>query len=346
MDTQRNENDPLLTVRDLATYFYERDGVVKAVDGVDFEVLPRETVGIVGESGSGKSVTSLSIMRLVKSPPGKIVEGQIELNGTDLLKLPETRMRRVRGKDVSMVFQEPMSSLDPLFPVGKQITEAIHSHNGVSKAEAEKTAMQLLARVGLPSPEQRFKEYPHQYSGGMGQRAMIAMALSCNPQLLIADEPTTALDVTTQDQILQLLDDLKAEFAMAILLITHDLAVVAQMAQRVAVMYAGEIVEYTDVKTIFDNPRHPYAWGLVGFVPRADQEQERLVSIPGTVPNPKSLPSGCRFHPRCPLADQQCVDYHPRLENIEENHLVRCWHHDRVDELAGPGGFNSSGDVK
>jgi oligopeptide/dipeptide ABC transporter ATP-binding protein len=323
----------LLEVKNLVTHFHVKEGVVKALNGVDFEVYPEETLGIVGESGCGKSQTALSIMRLIKSPPGKIMDGQILFNDQDLLKLDESKIRSIRGNDISMIFQEPMSALDPVYPIGKQIAEAILIHEDISRKEAMNRAVEMLRKVGLPSPEQRVKEYPHQLSGGMGQRVMLAIALSCNPILLIADEPTTSLDVTTQAQVLELLDNLKASYGMSIIMITHDLAVIAEIADRVAVMYAGEIFEYTDVRTLFENPKNPYTWGLMGFVPRLDQDVDRLVAIPGIVPNPLNFPPGCRFHNRCPLADEKCKKEHPNIQEIEPGHQVRCWHTDKIEEL-------------
>ncbi|MEC9488170.1 MAG: ABC transporter ATP-binding protein, partial [Halanaerobium sp.] len=297
--------DALIEVRGLQTYFYTEDGVVKAVDGVDFEIYKGETLGVVGESGCGKSVTSLSIMRLIPNPPGKIVGGDILFEGDSLLKKSESEMRKIRGNDISMIFQEPMTSLNPVYTVGDQIAEAIILHQKVSKKEAIERAVEMLRKVGIPLPEQRVNEYPHQLSGGMRQRVMIAMALSCNPKMLIADEPTTALDVTIQAQILELMNELKNEFDASIMMITHDLGVIAEVADRVAVMYAGKIVEYSDAVSIFKNPKHPYTWGLLKSIPRLDKTTERLMNIEGVVPNPLFFPDGCKFHTRCPFADDK-----------------------------------------
>lgn len=325
--------DKLIEVKNLKTYFYTEEGVSKAVDGVDFEIYPGETLGIVGESGCGKSVTSLSIMRLIPEPPGKIVDGEILFEGKDLTKLSQEEMRRLRGNEISMIFQEPMTSLNPVFTVGDQISEAILLHKNVSKKEAMEQSVEMLRKVGIPLPEQRVNEYPHQLSGGMRQRVMIAMALSCNPKLLIADEPTTALDVTIQAQILDLMNELKEKFDMSIMMITHDLGVIAEISDRVAVMYAGKVVEYTDVHTLFADPKHPYTWGLMKSIPRLDQEVERLEAIPGIVPSSLDFPEGCKYNTRCPLADEKCLAEEPPIEEVEEGHKVRCWHHKKLDEL-------------
>jgi oligopeptide/dipeptide ABC transporter ATP-binding protein len=326
-------SEKLLDLKNLKTYFYIEDGVVKAVDGVDFEIYPGETLGIVGESGCGKSVTSLSIMRLIPEPPGKIVDGEIIFNGKDLTKLSQSEMRKIRGNDISMIFQEPMTSLNPVYTIGDQISEAIILHKRVSKSEAMRQSTEMLKKVGISLPEQRVHEYPHQLSGGMRQRVMIAMALSCDPQLLIADEPTTALDVTIQAQILELMNSLKDKFNMSIMMITHDLGVIAEIADRVAVMYAGKIVEYTDVKTLFANPKHPYTWGLMNSIPRMDKEVEKLEVIPGIVPSPLNFPEGCKYHTRCPLADEKCIREEPEILEVEEGHQVRCWHYQELEEL-------------
>ena len=293
-----NNNKPLLEVKNLKTYFYTEDGVVRAVDGVSFEVYPGEVLGLVGESGCGKSVTSLSIMRLV-SKPGRVDEGQILLDGEDLLKMPEDEMIKVRGNRISMIFQQPQTALNPVFKVGDQLAEVLNVHQDLGKDAGWKRAVQLLKMVGVPDPERRAEAYPHELSGGMAQRVMIAMALACVPELLIADEPTTALDVTIQAQILDLMRDLRREMGTSVILITHDLGVVAEMAERVAVMYAGEIVEQTDVNTLFDQPLHPYTQGLIGSIPVLGDIKERLDVIPGSVPNLVNLPVGCRFAPRC-----------------------------------------------
>jgi len=315
----------LLEVRGLKTYFYTEDGVVPAVDGVDFVLNKGETLGIVGESGCGKSVTSLSIMRLIPDPPGKIVDGEIIFEGSNLLEKTEAEMRNIRGNDISMIFQEPMTSLNPVFTIGDQIMEAIILHQRLTKAAARERAIEMLRRVGIPSPERRIDEYPHQLSGGMRQRVMIAMALSCNPKLLIADEPTTALDVTIQAQILDLMRKLRDEFGTAIMLITHDLGVIAELAERVVVMYAGKIVEQADVKPLFANPLHPYTVGLLGSIPKLTEQQDRLQVIEGVVPHPAFLPKGCRFHPRCKEAREICKVEEPELMEQEPGHLVACW---------------------
>jgi oligopeptide/dipeptide ABC transporter ATP-binding protein len=315
----------VLEVRDLRTHFVTDDGTVKAVDGVSFALGAGETLGIVGESGCGKSVTSLSILRLIPNPPGRIAGGEILFKGTNLLNLSDPEMRKIRGNDISMIFQEPMTSLNPVYTCGDQIMEAVILHQKVGKTEARSRAIEMLRLVGIPSPEQRVDEYPHQLSGGMRQRVMIAMALSCQPEVLIADEPTTALDVTIQAQILDLLNRLQREMGMAILLITHDLGVVAETCNRVAVMYAGQIVEYAGVEDIFARPRMPYTVGLLGSIPVLGEERERLRVIPGNVPNPSEFPSGCKFHPRCPVAIDRCKVENPPLTTIRPGHEVRCW---------------------
>ena len=324
-------SEPLLEVRDLRTHFFTDDGVVRAVDGVSFSVRAGETLALVGESGSGKSVTSLSILRLVPEPPGRIVGGEVIFKGRDLLKLPPAGIRRVRGKEISMVFQEPMTSLNPVFSCGEQIMEAIVLHDRVDRREARRRAVEMLGRVGIPSPEQRVDEYPHQMSGGMRQRVMIAMALACRPSLLIADEPTTALDVTIQAQILELLKRLQQELGMAVLLITHDLGVVAETADRVAVMYAGQVVEACDAADAFRRTRHPYTAGLLASLPRLGARREPLRVIPGSVPNPARFPLACRFHPRCPVAEERCRTADPPLADFDGGHLARCW---RAGEIA------------
>lgn len=321
----------LLEVKNLKTYFYTEDGVVKAVDGVSFYVNEGETVGLVGESGCGKSQTSLSIMRLI-SHPGKIADGEIYFNGQNLLGLSDNEMRKIRGNDISMIFQEPMSSLNPVFTVGFQISEALMLHHGLSKDEARKKAVEMLRLVGIPEPEKRVDEYPHQMSGGMRQRVMIAMALSCNPKLLIADEPTTALDVTIQAQILDLMRDLRRKFNTSIIMITHDLAVIAEMADRVIVMYTGKIVEEAPVRQLFKNPSHPYTQGLINSIPKLHMESERLEAIGGTVPNPLNLPPGCRFANRCKYAKDICRQKEPPVVEIESDHRVACWLHSAADE--------------
>ena len=325
--------EKLIDVSNLKTHFFTEEGVVKAVDGVDFEIYPGETIGIVGESGCGKSVTSLSIMRLVESPPGRIVDGSIMFEGEDIVKKKQKEMRKIRGNDISMIFQEPMTSLNPVYTVGDQISEAILLHKNVNKKEARKQAVDMLRKVGIPLPEQRVDEYPHQLSGGMRQRVMIAMALSCDPKLLIADEPTTALDVTIQAQILDLMNDLKQRFGMAIMMITHDLGVIAEVADRIAVMYAGKVMEYTDAVSLFKDPKHPYTWGLMHSIPRLDKSVEKLYAIPGMVPSPLDFPEGCKYNTRCELADEKCKAEEPPLEEVEEGHQSRCWHVDKLEEL-------------
>ena len=317
--------DPVLEVRDLRTYFHTEEGVARAVDGVSFAVGRGQTLGLVGESGCGKSVSAFSIMRLVPDPPGRIEAGQILLKGRDLLALDEEEMRRVRGDDLAMIFQEPMTSLNPVLTCGFQIAEAIVLHQQVSKQEAHARAVEMLKLVGIPAPDQRSGEYPHQLSGGMRQRVMIAMALSCNPDVLIADEPTTALDVTIQAQILALLESLQKSLQMAIVMITHDFGVIAETADQVAVMYAGQIVEHAATQALFARPRHPYTHGLLRSIPRLDDAQERLDIIPGMVPDARAFPPGCRFAPRCPLADARCRAETPRLEEVEAGHWASCW---------------------
>ncbi len=314
----------LLNVKNLKTYFFTHEGIVKAVDDVSFSIKKGETLSIVGESGSGKSVTALSIMRLVPNPPGKIVGGKIIFDGTNLLDLQEKDMIKIRGKRISMIFQEPMTSLDPVFTVGHEIIEALILHQSMDKKSARKKAIELLKIVGIPDPEKRIDNYPHEMSGGMRQRVMIAMALSCNPDLLIADEPTTALDVTIQAQILRLMKGLTKKFNTALILITHDLGVVAETADNVIVMYAGNIMEYADVIELFENPLHPYTSGLSRAIPRLDVEAEYLETIEGTVPNLAHLPSGCPFHPRCKYKKSICEKELPKLVKVKENHWVRC----------------------
>jgi peptide/nickel transport system ATP-binding protein/oligopeptide transport system ATP-binding protein len=316
--------EELLKVKDLKTYFFTHEGVVKAVDGVSFKIGKGETFGLVGESGCGKSITALSIMKLIPDPPGKIVGGEIHFEGENLLELDGGKMRKIRGKKISMIFQEPMTSLDPVFTIGHEIMEAIQLHQGLERAEAKKRAIEALRTVGMPDPEKRINSYPHELSGGMRQRAMIAMALSCNPDLLIADEPTTALDVTIQAQILELINELKEKFAMSVMLITHDLGVIAGMCDSVAVMYAGHIVEYASVGTLFRNPLHPYTKGLYRAIPRLNVETERLEIIKGLVPNLLDVPSGCPFHPRCDFCSERCTNEMPELIEVEDHHLVRC----------------------
>jgi peptide/nickel transport system ATP-binding protein len=319
----------LLEVKGLKTYFYTDEGVVRAVDGIDLHIDKGETLGVVGESGCGKTVTALSIMRLIAIPPGRIVEGQILYQGRDLVTLPAAQMRKVRGKEISMVFQEPMTSLNPVFTIGEQIAEAIRLHEGLGRRDAMDKTVEMLKIVHMPNPERRIKEYPHQLSGGMRQRVMIAMALSCNPKLLIADEPTTALDVTIQAQILELLNELKAKLGMAVMLITHDMGVIAETAQRVVVMYAAKVAEEASVGELFKEPLHPYTQGLLRSIPRIDlaaTERRRLETIPGTVPSLRGdIAPGCRFAPRCPFVKTVCTEKDPVLKEVKPGHKVSCW---------------------
>lgn len=323
-------DDRLLEVRDLKTYFHTDAGILRAVDGVSYRIDRGETLGLVGESACGKSVSALSIMRLIPDPPGRIEGGRIEYMGTDLLGLSKKEMRSIRGNKIAMIFQEPMTSLNPVFTCGYQIMESIILHQKVDKKTARERTIELLRRVEIPAPEQRLREYPHQISGGMRQRIMIAMALSCNPDLLIADEPTTALDVTIQAQILDLLEKLKEEFSMGILLITHDMGVVAEVAARVCVMYAGVIFESANVNDLFHNPRNPYTYSLLKSIPSLSKDKDRLTVIEGTVPDPLNLPGGCRFNPRCFLADEVCRESEPELEDIGEGRKTRCFHYDKL----------------
>lgn len=321
------ENNFLLKIRNLHTYFFTDEGVAKAVDGVDLELEEKGTLGLVGESGCGKSVTALSIMRLIPEPPGKIVQGEVVFGGVNLLSLSEGEMRKVRGRSISMIFQEPMTSLNPVFQIGDQISEVLRLHEGLSKKEAWNRSIEMLRMVGIPSPERRVAEYPHQLSGGMRQRAMIAMALACRPKLMIADEPTTALDVTIQAQILELINRLQKETGMSVILITHNLGVIAETAQKVAVMYAGRIVEYAPVRPLFVTPRHPYTQGLLKSIPRLDEGQarkQRLEAIPGLVPSLLDLPPGCKFSNRCKYLFDKCQE-EPELKEIDPGHFVRCW---------------------
>ena len=332
-------NKPLLEVKNLKTYFYTEDGIVRAVDGVNFEVYPGEVLGIVGESGCGKSVTSLSIMRLI-SKPGRVDAGEILLDGENLLTLPEEEMIKVRGNRISMIFQQPQTALNPVFKVGDQLAEVLNVHQDLGRDAGWKRAVALLKMVGVPDPERRVEAYPHELSGGMAQRVMIAMALACVPELLIADEPTTALDVTIQAQILNLMRDLRRDMGTSVILITHDLGVVAEMAERVAVMYAGEIVEQTDVNSLFDEPLHPYTQGLIGSIPVLGEIKEKLDVIPGTVPNLINLPPGCRFAPRCQARFKHaltiCTEVKPELEEIKPGHQVRCWLYQNADGHSAP----------
>ncbi len=322
-----SDNGTLLKVRNLRTHFHTEDGLVKAVDGVSFSVAKQKTFALVGESGCGKSVTALSIMGLVQTPPGKIAGGSIELDSRNLLDLSEKQMRKVRGSQVSLIFQEPMSSLNPVFTCGSQIVEAIRLHRKASARQAKQLTIELLDQVGIPAPAQRFEQYPHQLSGGMRQRVMIAMALSCNPRLIIADEPTTALDVTIQAQILDLLNQLQQQTQLSILLITHDLAVVAETADVVGVMYASKMAELTEVGELFAKPLHPYTQGLFRSLPKLGEKKHRLETISGTVPNPLHFPDGCKFHPRCPIGCnlKRCQTQEPELREVEKGHWAACW---------------------
>jgi peptide/nickel transport system ATP-binding protein/oligopeptide transport system ATP-binding protein len=317
--------DTLLEVRDLTVGFDTPDGRASAVDRVSFSVRPGETLGLVGESGCGKTVTALALMRLVQTPPGRIDGGEILFKGRDILKLSEKEMRKIRGNEISMVFQEPMTSLNPVFTCGYQVEEAVVLHQKVSKREAHERTLEMLALVKIPDPKRVAKSYPHQLSGGMRQRVMIAMALSCNPSLLIADEPTTALDVTIQAQILDLLLGLQQTFGMAILMITHDLGVIAETCRRVIVMYAGKVMEVASVNDLFHDPRHPYTRGLRESIPRMAMKGERLKVIPGKVPDPLELPKGCRFSDRCKYAEYRCDNEEIQLRDVKPGHSIRCW---------------------
>lgn len=318
--------EKLLEIRNLRTYFYTEDGVVPAVDGIDLYIKPGETLGIVGESGCGKSVTSISILRLIPSPPGKILEGsEILFEGKSLLDLPEREMRKIRGNEISMIFQEPMTSLNPVFKIGDQISETLMLHQKMSKPQAREKSIEMLKLVGIPRPEKVVDDFPHNLSGGMRQRAMIAMALACNPRLLIADEPTTALDVTIQAQILELMNKLKSDINASVMLITHNLGVVAETCQRVVVMYAGKVVEEGDVYSIFEDPKHPYTIGLLKSVPSTEVDQDKLESIPGVVPNPLHMPKGCRFAPRCSKAMEICKEKQPGVTTLGEERRVSCF---------------------
>lgn len=328
--------DVLLDIKELKTHFTTEKGRVTAVDGISIRVNAGETVGLVGESGCGKSVTSLSILRLFKKYSGTSLEGEIVFNGRDLLKISMKEMQKVRGNDIAMIFQDPMTSLNPVYTIGNQIIEAIIQHQKIPKKEAEKKAIEMLELVGIPAPEKRLNEYPHQLSGGMRQRVMIAMGLSCRPKLLIADEPTTALDVTIQAQILELMEDIKKELNMGIILITHDLGVVAEVCSRVMVMYLGQIVEEAPVNELFENPKHPYTIGLMKSIPKISGKRgEKLNVIEGTVPSLHEIPKGCRFAARCPYVDSLCLEEVPQLETIGADRKVRCWHHDKISVKGG-----------
>ncbi len=315
----------LLEVRGLSTHFHSSEGVFRAVDGVSFTVGRGEVVGIVGESGCGKSVTSLSIMRLVPSPPGEIAAGEILFEGVDLLAKSDAEMRRVRGKQISMIFQEPMTSLNPVYTIGDQIMEGLLQHERIGRAAARERAIEMLDLVRIPSPASRIDAFPHELSGGMRQRAMIAIALACEPKLLIADEPTTALDVTIQAQILELMADIRARTGTAMILVTHDLGVVAETVDKVVVMYAGDVVETAPTAALFDDAHHPYTLGLMTSIPRLDMAAVELTPIPGNVPNPYQIPEGCKFNPRCPFADARCRAERPPLQEVAPGHSAACW---------------------
>jgi oligopeptide/dipeptide ABC transporter ATP-binding protein len=335
----KTDQKPLLEVRDLKTHFFTEDGVVHAVDDVDLIIYPGEILGLVGESGCGKSVTALSVMRLV-SLPGKVLEGQILLDGIDLLRLPETEMMKVRGNRISMIFQQPQTALNPVFRVGDQIAEVLSIHQDFGREAGQTRAVDLLKMVGIPDADRRAQSFPHELSGGMAQRVMIAMALACVPELLIADEPTTALDVTIQAQILDLILDMREKMGTSVLLITHDLGVIAEMAERVAVMYAGLIVEQAESEELFDQPLHPYTQGLIGSIPILGKLKERLDVIPGNVPNLINPPIGCRFAPRCParvkFGLKICTEVQPTLVEVAPGHHVRCWLYENAEDHRAP----------
>jgi peptide/nickel transport system ATP-binding protein/oligopeptide transport system ATP-binding protein len=325
-------SDSILKIKDLKVYFDTDDGIARAVDGVDLEIIKGTTLGLVGESGCGKSVTCLSVPRLIESPPGRIAGGEVIYKGRDLLELPEEDMEGIRGNDISMIFQEPMTSLNPVFTIGDQIQETIMLHQHRTTAEARELTISILNKVGIPSPDIRINDYPHQMSGGMKQRVMIAMALSCSPELLIADEPTTALDVTIQVQILDLMRSLQDELGMSILLVTHDLGVVASMASHIAIMYASKIVEYGPLERIFSDPSHPYTLGLFTSIPIVGTGKKDLYVIPGNVPNPLAFPEGCKFWPRCVFAEDICRSEEPLLKKVGEGHTVACHFRERIDK--------------
>ena len=333
----------ILEVKNLQTIFNTDTGDVRAVDGVSFKLPKGKTIGIVGESGSGKSITSLSILRLLASN-GKITNGEVLYKGKDLLKLPESQMRKLRGNEISMIFQEPMTSLNPVYTVGQQISEALMLHQNMSKKEAFIRSVELLKLVGIPSPDKRVKNYPFELSGGMRQRVMIAMSLACDPEILVADEPTTALDVTIQAQILELIKELQERLGMSVIFITHDLGVVAETCDYVAVMYAGQVVEYADIRTLFHEPKLPYTIGLLKSLPRHDIEQDKLEPIKGNVPSPHEMPVGCRFSPRCPAATDLCRAKMPQLETDENGNQVRCWIY--TDEWPGEAEVDIYGETR
>jgi len=321
------DQQPLLRVRDLVVEFNTEAGIARAIDNVSFDIYPNETVGLVGESGCGKTVTGLSILGLIPSPPGKIVQGSIEFMGRDLVSMPEEELRNIRGSEISMIFQEPMTALNPVFTIENQMVDVLTRHQGLTRRQASKAAIEMLDKVGIPIPEQRIKEYPHQLSGGMRQRVMIAMALSCGPKLLVADEPTTALDVTTQAQVLEQISLLQDEFHMAVILVTHDLGVVAETCDRGIVMYCGNIVESADIDSLFNRPRHPYTEGLLNSIPRLrEQKIDQLPIIPGRVPDLFHLPAGCRYGDRCNKVTDQCRQTVPLLQSMDDNTAVSCFH--------------------
>ncbi|GLC29298.1 ABC transporter ATP-binding protein [Clostridium omnivorum] len=324
LEKKRKSKD-LVEFKNLKTHFFTEDGIVKAVNDVSFKIKEGETVGVVGESGCGKSVTAMSLMRLIPNPPGRIVAGEILFEGRNVLNLSDSEMREIRGNEISVIFQEPMTSLNPVFTIGEQIEEVIILHQNLSKVEARKKAIEMLKLVGIPRAEEVVDSYPHELSGGMRQRAMIAMAVSCNPKLLIADEPTTALDVTIQAQILDIMKNLKDKLNTSIMLITHDLGVIAEMADYVIVMYAGKVVEEAPVIELFKNPMHPYTVGLLNSKPILNKDRERLYSIPGQVPNPIGMPENCYFSERCEKCLKLCKEKQPRLKQVSENHKVACW---------------------
>jgi oligopeptide/dipeptide ABC transporter ATP-binding protein len=336
-----SEREVVLEIENLHTQFFSREGVARAVDGVSYAIRRGETLGVVGESGCGKSVTALSVLRLIPNPPGKIVEGAVRFEGRNLLDLPEREMEAIRGNDISMIFQEPMTSLNPVMTIGRQISEAVSRHQGLSKRESLARAEEMLGLVQIPEPARRVREYPHQLSGGMRQRVMIAMALSCNPKILIADEPTTALDVTIQAQILKLMRELREKLGTAILLITHDMGVIAETADRVVVMYAGRMVEEASVDDLFAQPFHPYTEGLLASIPRLDDvasataEKARLTEIQGMVPSLYNLPRGCTFAPRCNYASDHCHAEFPPMEEKLPGHFSACWHSDKLNGGTG-----------
>lgn len=327
-------SENILTVKDLKTYFYTASGIAKAVDGVSFNIAKGETMGIVGESGSGKSVTSSSIIRLLPPRTGKIVGGSIEFEGKDVLALSKKELNDFRGKDIAVIFQDPMTSLDPVFKIGKQMTEMIMAHQNVTKDEAWKMAVEALSKVGIPEPEKRMNSYPYELSGGMCQRVIIAMAVCCKPKLIIADEPTTALDVTVQAQVLELLKELQRDMDTAILLITHNLGVVWEMCDKVMVMYAGNTVEFTDTKTLYSNPRHPYTWGLLDSMPKlSDESKGELKTIPGTPPDLRLTGKCCNFYNRCPYVTEACTQSVPPLVEVEPGHFVACHRQNLTNKL-------------